>query len=162
MIAMDAGDRRRALRMLTNGLYVMTARSGDRFGAATVSWVSQASFRPPLLIAAVRPQSSVFACLCESGAVVLHILGSGQQEVARRFFAPTRVEGGDLNGEPFEAGATAAPVLRHAPAYVECRVRRIVDDVGDHALVVLEVLAAACREQVRPLTIADSPWEYGG
>jgi len=29
-------------------------------------------------------------------------------------------------------------------------------------LVVLEVLEAGCREQVRPLTIADSPWEYGG
>jgi hypothetical protein len=27
---------------------------------------------------------------------------------------------------------------------------------------ILEVLGAECRERVRPLTIADSPWEYGG
>src|SRR3989454_2006754 len=148
--------------MLSNGLYIMTSRSGDRFGAATVTWVSQASFRPPLIMTAVRPDSNVFACLRQSGFVALHILGSGQEDMARRFFEPTRALDGGINGEPFQDGATTAPILRNAPAYVECRVRRILDDLGDHVLVVLEVLEAGCREQVRPLTIADSPWEYGG
>src|SRR5881628_3496462 len=142
--------------MLSNGLYIMTSRSGDRFGAATVTWVSQASFRPPLIMAAVRPDSNVFACLRDSGVAAVHILGRGQEEMARRFFAPTRAEGADINGEPFGRGATIAPILDHAPAYLECRVRRIVDGLGDHALVVLEVVGAECREQVRPLTIADS------
>jgi hypothetical protein len=42
-------------------------------------------------------------------------------------------------------------------------VRRILDDLGgDHSLVVLEVLDATCREQVHPMTIAESPWKYGG
>ena len=159
---MDGASRRKTLRMLSNGLYIMTSRSGDHFGAATVTWVSQASFRPPLIMAAVRPDSNVFACLRESGFVALHILGSGQEDMARRFFEPTRAGDGGINGEPFQDGATTAPILRNAPAYVECRVRKILDDLGDHALVVLEVLEAGCREQVRPLTIADSPWEYGG
>ena len=56
----------------------------------------------------------------------------------------------------------AAPVLAALPAHVECRVGQIVDSGGDHALVILEVVEAQCREQVRPLTVADSPWEYGG
>jgi hypothetical protein len=30
------------------------------------------------------------------------------------------------------------------------------------AVVVLEVVEAGLRDRVRPLTIADSPWEYGG
>ena len=148
--------------MLSNGVYVMTSRSGDRFGAATVTWVSQASFRPPLIMAAVRPDSSVFACLRESGAVALHILGHGHEPMARRFLETTRVDDIGLNGEPFEDGATAVPILRNAPAYVEGRVRQILEGLGDHALVVLEVTEAACREPVRPLTIAESPWEYGG
>ncbi|HYS78591.1 MAG TPA: flavin reductase family protein [Candidatus Dormibacteraeota bacterium] len=159
---MDAASRRTALRMLTNGLYVMTSRSGDRCGAATVTWVSQASFRPPLLMAAVRPQSNVFACLRQSGAAALHIVGRGQEEMARRFFAPTRVDGGGLNGESFQAGVTGAPILSNAPAHVECRVVQILDGLGDHALVVLEVVGAQCREPVPPLTLAESPWEYGG
>lgn len=160
---MDPDVRRRTLRLLSNGVYVMTSKSGGRFGAATVTWVSQASFRPPLLMAAVRPESSVFACLRDSGVAALHILGRGQEDMARRFFAPTAADASAINGEPFQDGTTAVPVLRNAPAYLECRVRRIVDDLGgDHSLVVLEVLDASCREPVRPMTVAESPWEYGG
>ncbi|HXU11717.1 MAG TPA: flavin reductase family protein [Candidatus Binatia bacterium] len=160
---MDPESRRRALRLLSNGVYVMTSRSGGRFGAATVTWVSQASFRPPLLMAAVRPGSNVFACLRDSGVAALHIVGQGQEEMARRFFAPTEADATGINGEPFQEGTGAVPILSNAPAYLECRVRRIFDDFeGDHVLVVLEVLDAACRGPVRPMTIAESPWEYGG
>ena len=159
---MDAADRRNTLRMLSNGLYVMTSRSGDRCGAATVSWVSQASFRPPLLMAAVRPDCTLFACLRDSGVAAVHILGHGQEEVARRFFAPTRADAGGINGEPARDGVTSAPILCNAPAYLECRVRHILDGLGDHALIVLEVVEARCRDRVRPLRIEESPWEYGG
>lgn len=159
---MDPKSRHRTLRMMSNGVYVMTSRSGGRFGAATVTWVSQASFRPPLLMAAVRPGNNVYACLRDSGVAALHILGSGQEDMARRFFAPTEAGASGINGEPFQEGITEVPILRNAPAYLECRVRRIVDDLGVHALVVLKVLDASCREQVRPMTIAESPWEYGG
>ncbi|MCI3952948.1 MAG: hypothetical protein K0R53_2446, partial [Burkholderiales bacterium] len=37
--------------MLSHGVYVLTSRSAERYGAATVTWVSQASFKPPLLMA---------------------------------------------------------------------------------------------------------------
>jgi flavin reductase (DIM6/NTAB) family NADH-FMN oxidoreductase RutF len=113
-------------------------------------------------MAAVRRESNVFRCMTESGLVALHVLASNQQDVAQRFFSPTEAAGGRINGEPFVEGKTSVPVLQAAPAYVECLVRRIVDDVGDHAIVILEVLEAECREHVRPLTIAESPWEYGG
>lgn len=148
--------------MLTNGMYVMSSRHGDRYGAATVTWVSQASFRPPLIMAAVRRESNVFQCLRESGIAAIHILGCDQQDLAQKFFAPTKAGDGTINGEPFTDGVTSAPVLRSAPAYLECRVRHIIDDAGDHAVVIMEVADAACRDVVRPLTIAESPWEYGG
>lgn len=148
--------------MLSNGVYVLTSRSGDRYGAATVTWVSQASFKPPLIMAAVRRESNVFKCLHESGTAVLHIVGQQQQDIARRFFFPTDAGRGTINGQPFAEGRTAAPVLASLPAHVECRVERVVDTDGDHAVVILRVVEAECREQVRPLTIAESPWEYGG
>ena len=148
--------------MLSNGVYVLTSRSENRYGAATVTWVSQASFKPPLIMAAVRRESKVFKCLSESRAAVLHIVGEQHQEIARRFFSPTEAGGGTINGEPFAEGRTAAPVLASLPAHVECRVERIVETDGDHAVVILRVVEAECREQVRPLTIAESPWEYGG
>jgi len=148
--------------MLSNGVYILTSRSDDRYGAATVTWVSQVSFKPPLSMAAVRRESNVFKCLDVSRTAVLHIVGQQQQDIARRFFFPTDAGSGTINGQPFAAGRTAAPVLASLPAHVECQVERIVDTDGDHAVVILRVVEAECRERVRPLTIAESPWEYGG
>lgn len=148
--------------MLFNGMYVMTSRSGERCCAATVSWVSQASFRPPLIMAAVRKDSHVFKCLSESQIAVLNILAQAQLDIARKFFTHTPGHDGAFNDERFTAGITSAPVLQSAPAYVECKVCRILDNVGDHAVVVMEVVDAQCREDVRPLTMAESPWKYGG
>jgi flavin reductase (DIM6/NTAB) family NADH-FMN oxidoreductase RutF len=89
-------------------------------------------------------------------------VGDRQQEIARRFFFPTQVARGTINGEAFMEGRTAAPILPNLPAHIECQLERIVDTDGDHAVVILRVVEAECRDQVRPLTIAESPWEYGG
>ena len=81
---MEAKVRQKTLRMLSNGVYVLTSRSEDRYGAATVSWVSQVSFKPPLIMAAVRRESNVFKCLAESRIAAPHIVADGQHEIARR------------------------------------------------------------------------------
>ena len=159
---MELATRRKTLRLISNGMYVLTSRCGTDFGAATITWVSQVSFKPPLLMAAVRTTSNVYRCLLESRAAALHILGSDQKEMAQKFFFPTEAGDGLINGEPFSDGSTGVPVLRNAPAYVECRVLRVLNDLGDHALVVLEAVEAEYRTPVRPLTVAESPWEYGG
>lgn len=159
---MDSATRKKTLRLLSNGVYIMTARDGEQFGAATVTWLSQASFKPPLLVAAVQTDSNVFRCLSQSGVAAVHIVDSSQQEIAQRFFAPTRADANGINGEPFQDGKTSAPILQNLAAYVECRVRKILESEGDHAIVVLEVLEAECRAPIHPLTIRESPWEYGG
>ena len=159
---MELVTRKKTLRLLSNGMYVITSRNGDQYGAATVTWRSQASFKPPLIMAAIRTESTGFRCMSVSGFAAVHVLGIHQQEMAQRFFFPTRTDGSRINGEPFTQGVTGAPVLPNAPAHVECRVLRMLTDVGDHAVVILEVLEAECRDLVQPLTIAGSPWHYGG
>jgi flavin reductase (DIM6/NTAB) family NADH-FMN oxidoreductase RutF len=158
---MELPTRKRTLRLLSNGVYVMTSASGTRFGAATVTWLSQASFKPPLVMAAVRRDSNVFACLSESGVAAVHILGTDQESMAQRFFSPTKVVGDEINGEPFVRGQTTAPVLRNAKAYFEAVVQHMFT-LGDHAVVVMEVVEAECLGDVHPMTVAASPWEYGG
>ncbi len=73
---MDVKSRRDTLRMFTNGVYVMTSRCADRYGGATVTWVSQASFRPPLIMAVIRKDSNVFRCVSESGLAAIPVLAS--------------------------------------------------------------------------------------
>src|SRR2546429_4348896 len=114
---MDAKIKQKTLRMLSNGVYVLTSRSEDRYGAATVTWVSQASFKPPLVMAAVRRESNAFKCLSESHVAAIHVLGAGQENVAQKFFTPTIAAQGEINGEPFADRITSAPVLTSAPAY---------------------------------------------
>ena len=46
---MDPAAKKTALRMIPYGLYVLTAENADgQTAAATVNWVTQASFEPPL------------------------------------------------------------------------------------------------------------------
>jgi flavin reductase (DIM6/NTAB) family NADH-FMN oxidoreductase RutF len=159
---MDPKTKQKVLRLLTNGMYILTSRSADRFGAATITWVSQASFKPPLLMAALRKDGSAYQCVVESRAAVVHILNSDQQAIAQKFFAATVESQGLLNGEPYFAGTTGAPVLENLGAYVLCKALEIVPTPGDHAIVVFEVLDAVLRKDVEPLTVTGSPWQYGG
>jgi flavin reductase (DIM6/NTAB) family NADH-FMN oxidoreductase RutF len=159
---MDPKIKQKVLRLLTNGMYVITSRSGQRYGAATITWVSQASFKPPLLMVALRKDGSVYQCLAESRIAVLHILDDAQRNLAQKFFAATEQSRGTLNGEPYSEGKTGAPVLDNLGAYLECKVIEIVEKHGDHAVAILEATDAVIRRDIKPLTVTDSPWQYGG
>jgi flavin reductase (DIM6/NTAB) family NADH-FMN oxidoreductase RutF len=159
---MDPENKKKTLRLLTNGVYVLTSRGHDCLGVATVTWVSQASFKPPLLMVAVRKESNIFRCLSESGAAALHVVAKGQEHIAQKFFSPAKPQDAPLRDEPFFEGKTSAPILKNLRAYVECKVIDLLAEPGDHAVVLLEVVEAECTEDVEPLTVPDSPWEYGG
>jgi flavin reductase (DIM6/NTAB) family NADH-FMN oxidoreductase RutF len=159
---MDLKTKQKVLRLLTNGMYVITSRSSERYGAATITWVSQASFKPPLLMVALRKDGSVYQCLVESRVAVLHVLDSGQRDLAQKFFPATEQSQGTLNGEPYSEGRTGLPVLDNLGAYLECKVVEIIEKHGDHAVVILEAVDAVIRRDIKPLTVMDSPWQYGG
>ncbi len=51
---MDETSKKTARRMIPYGLYILTAQSEDQnISAATVNWMTQASFTPPLVAVAV-------------------------------------------------------------------------------------------------------------
>ncbi len=138
---MDSEAKKTTLRMIPYGLYVLTASAGDEIGAATVNWVTQASFEPPLVVVGVKIDSETYRLLSSSGAFALNVLGKGQNELATTFFKPTVREGDTLNGELFRPGVTESPILASTPAYAECRVVERLER-GDHAIVVGEVVEA--------------------
>jgi flavin reductase (DIM6/NTAB) family NADH-FMN oxidoreductase RutF len=139
--SMDANAKKTTLRMIPYGLYVLTAASGDRVAAATVNWVTQASFEPPLVAVGVKADSHAHALIKESKAFALNVLGKGQQAMAYTFFKPADRQGQTISGEPFRAGATGAPVLASTPAYVECTLETTVE-LGDHSIFVGKVVEA--------------------
>ena len=158
---MDEQAKKTALRMIPYGLSVLDTKGGEELGAATINWVTQASFTPPLLVLGVKTDSGAFQHLQSNSAFALSILGTGQKEIAFAFFKPTEREGDALNGYRFETKETGAPILLDAPDWIEARVTDTVER-GDHGVVVAEVIAAGVRRETPILTLAECDVFYGG
>jgi flavin reductase (DIM6/NTAB) family NADH-FMN oxidoreductase RutF len=138
----DPNAKKTALRMVPYGIYVLTAKAPDgTVAAATVNWVTQTAFAPPLVVAGIKTDSGAYATTRKAGAFALNMLGKGQQSVAFTFFKPTVASEGKLSGEPYRNGSTGAPVLLNAPACIECKVVEVIER-GDHHIFVGEVVDA--------------------
>jgi flavin reductase (DIM6/NTAB) family NADH-FMN oxidoreductase RutF len=139
---MNADAKKTVLRMIPYGIYVLTADDGKgNVAAATVNWVTQSAFAPPLVVVGVKTDSGAYKIVQEARAFALNMLGKEQKGVAFAFFKPTQVSEGKLSGQPYRKGTTGAPILNDAPGAVECRVTAIVEQ-GDHHIVVGEVVEA--------------------
>ena len=139
---MDPNAKKTALRMIPYGLFVLTAanKSGQA-AAATVNWVTQVAFEPPLVVVGVKVDSHAHALIKETQAFALNVLGKGQQAMAFTFFKPAEVKNGTLSGEPYRAGSTGSPILTNLPAFVECTLEATVEK-GDHSVFVGKVVDA--------------------
>lgn len=160
---MDEATRKYVLRMIPYALYVATATHEDAVAAATITWLSQASFKPPLVMTALKADGYLYTLARKAGAFALNVLGTGQKDMAAAFFRGGRVEDGKLNGYAFEPGpTTGAPLLLDAPAWIEVRITDVVER-GDHAVVVGEVVEVGLRQpNAKPLLLSETGWSYGG
>jgi flavin reductase (DIM6/NTAB) family NADH-FMN oxidoreductase RutF len=139
---MNADAKKIVLRMIPYGIYVLTADDGSgNISAATVNWVTQTAFSPPLVVAAIKADSGAYKTVKTAQAFALNMLGKEHKGVAFTFFKPTSVSDGKLSGQPYHKGTTGAPILSEAPGAVECRVTAIVEQ-GDHHIIVGEVVEA--------------------
>lgn len=145
---MDENAKKTALRMIPYGLFILTARGiEEKYAAASVNWVTQASFKPPLVVVCVKGDSYIHSLIDESHVFALNILGKGQQDKAYTFFKPAGVEDGKIGGEPFKPGKTGVPILESVPAYIECRVADSLVK-GDHTVFLGEVIDAGLRSEM--------------
>jgi flavin reductase (DIM6/NTAB) family NADH-FMN oxidoreductase RutF len=165
---MDEKAKKQALRLIPYGIYVLTARTDEAASglepgsnAATVSWLSQASFEPPRIVIGLRQDSSIWQRVQAAGAFVVNVVGQGQKDLASAFFRHVEPQDGNLAGHPFHGGLTGAPILDEVPAYVECRVVQTID-AGDHTLFLADVVEAGVQNDREALDLAATGWHYGG
>ena len=144
---MDVNAKKTALRMIPYGLYVLTAEGKDRrVVAATVNWVTQVAFDPPLVVVGVKADSGAHSIIKESKTFALNILGKDHKDVAFTFFKPLEREGNTIGGQPFRSGSLRAPILEKALAFVECALIETVEK-GDHSVFIGEVKDAGVSVQ---------------
>lgn len=166
---MDEEAKKNALRIIPYGLYVVGVRNAEvkdpanDLNAFIASWVSQCSFKPPLIMMGVRRASRSHAMIRDAGVFSLNIMGSDQKETAQAFFKDLEIDEHKMSGHDYVVGDTGAPVFPGMPAYVECRVVGIHEHDGDHDIVVGRVVAAGYRPDADgPLTHAETGWHYAG
>ncbi len=139
---MNADSKKAALRMIPYGIYVLTADDGKgNVAAATVNWVTQTAFAPPLVVVGVKADSGAYQTLKSARNFALNMLGKDHKSLAFTFFKPADVSDGKISGQAFRKGTTGAPIFLDAPGAIECRVTTIGEQ-GDHHIVVGEVVDA--------------------
>lgn len=162
-MALDPQAKKVALRAINYGLYVLTAKDGDELAAAGVNWLTQASFEPPLVVAAVKTDNDSHRLIESTGVFAVNVLGKDQLDIGKAFFRTSKVEGDSINGHRFEPGPeTGCPLMVELPYWFECRV---IDTIkrGDHTVFVAETISAGVRDDsVVPLLLRDTGMNYGG
>ena len=144
---MATPESKTALRMIPYALYLLTAEDEEgNCAAAAVTWVTQASFQPPLLAVGVKKDSAGHELIKKTGHFALNMLGKEQKNVAFSFFKPVQKEGNTIGGEKYHSGQTGAPVFDSVPAFVECKLIDTLEH-GDHSVFLGEVVHAGVNQQ---------------
>jgi flavin reductase (DIM6/NTAB) family NADH-FMN oxidoreductase RutF len=149
----DEGTKKFVLRMIPYGVHVLTSiDSNGAPVAATLHWVMQTSFDPPLVTVALPAGSAIYAAVRGSQRFALHMLGKDDGAEAFAFQTrPAVVEEKTLSGWGFAYSGSGLPLLHDAPAVLECTVRGVME-YGDHHPVMAEITEVYMRlpQQDRP------------
>ena len=160
---MDLQAKKTALRKIPHGVYIIGVKQDAQTNAFTGTWLTQVSFTPPRVALGVKRDTHSFQMIQADRVFSINILGKDQKSVAEHFVKPATVVGEKLQGVAHRFGKTGAPILEQAIAYLECEVREIANEQGDHAVVIGEVVEAGVHSKDAPaLTLMDTGWHYGG
>jgi len=150
-------EPREIFRLIPHGLYLVGVSTGDETFLYTASWLTQASFEPPLIVTGIRRTHAGHTLIKQAGAFAVSFLGKGQLDLARVGFANPDDRLQQILWK--ECPVTGAPVVLDALAYLGCRVQQWVE-CGDHDLVVAEAVVADRMTEGETLTIRETPWTY--
>ena len=159
---MDLQAKKIALRKIPHGVYIIGVKQGAALNAFTATWLTQVSFTPPLVALGIKRDSHSLEMIRQDRVFSVNLLGKAQKPLAEHFVKPASVVGEKLKDVRHRPGKTGAPVLEEAIAYFECEVREIVNEHGDHAVVIGEVVEAGVPKDEPALTLMDTGWHYGG
>lgn len=152
---MSNKDFSNVLAKIPYGVSVVTMGRG---GAAvenglTVSWMSQVSFQPPMLMIAVDRLHYSVDLLRSTKNFCVNLLSDEQTALAARFARQATTAEAKLEGVAQRPADSGAAILTDSVAYFDCEVSTVVE-AGDHLLVIGQIEDAAVLKERAPLTSA--------
>ena len=158
---MNGEARKKILRKIPYGLYILGLKDGDKFHGMVGSWLSQCSFEPPLLMLGIKKGSYSHQMLEHNPYFTINFPRKNQKDLVQAFFKPYEVKDHKFGEVPFRLGQHGTPVLDGTLGHLECKVRQIVSG-GDHDVVIADIVVSELREDTDNLTMRDTGWHYGG
>jgi flavin reductase (DIM6/NTAB) family NADH-FMN oxidoreductase RutF len=148
-----------AFGQMTYGIYVMTTKLDDAVNGMIASWVTQVSYDPPLILAAVHPNRYSHDMIVTTRAFGLHIIDQSQKDLLKRFKGPDPME--KFAGMDWIPGKTGMPILTDCLAWFELEVIE-QHQPGNHTLFIAKVVDAGVHSEGTPLTTLDYEGMYTG
>ncbi len=138
-------------------IVVTVAVGGDRDGCL-VGFHAQCSIDPPRYAVWLSVANRTFELAERASHLGVHVLGSGDHDLAALFGGETGDEVDKLDRCDWAPGPGGAPLLPRCPARFAGRVveRGSIEDGGDHVRFVLEPVAPQVRDGLpaRPLRLS--------
>ena len=174
---MFATEVERVMHEMPYGLYIIGSKEADgRVNGMMADWVMQVSFEPRLVAVAFEGNSHTLGNIRERPFFTVNLLAQDEDsmELARKFAQP--YSGGKVAGRQGEAAtavhyklegvthmvtANGAPILDAAMGWFEC-VFREEHDIGDHVMIVGEVVDGGVIKEAEPMTSSYTGWTYSG
>jgi flavin reductase (DIM6/NTAB) family NADH-FMN oxidoreductase RutF len=127
------------MRVFPSGVCVVSANVEGERVATTIGSLVSLSLEPPLVGISIGHELALHELLKTAGAFGISILRGDQAHVAQHFArgVPPLIL---WEGMAVKGGATGAPLLADALAWIECRLWQRYD-AGDHSIFVGEVVA---------------------
>lgn len=141
---------RTTFRHHAGGVVVITLDAGAGPVGFTATSLASVSLTPPLISFAIGRQTSSWPHLCATDSVVVNFLSHDQGDIAATF-ATSNI---DRFAPPLQwyRLATGEPVLTSSRRWLRCAIDQRVS-VGDHELVVAEIVAAGGTDRSVPSSL---------
>ncbi len=146
----EQSEIKRALALLTYGVYVITTPGDGARGAYLTPWLSQVSLQPPALGFSVAGDEPVTEDLQPGALFLVNVLRAGQKELAERFVGDSGSNGESAHLDTAPNGCKFVP---EALATIECRLSATLETGKHFRLYVGEVTDASVLRDGQPLTL---------
>lgn len=154
VIARDKPPLNQALFQITHGLYILTAKRGEKRNGQCLDAAMQVTNTPPRIAISVSKTTLTHEMIKETGLFILNVIdkeNSNRSELIRHFGFQSGRSVNKFASIPFENGENGAPIIADSKAFYECRVLSDLD-LGTHTLFIADVERAGTKEQGEPLT----------
>jgi flavin reductase (DIM6/NTAB) family NADH-FMN oxidoreductase RutF len=171
------GDLVQVMDSMPYGVYIVGSSDAEgEMNGMMADWVMQVSFRPRLMAVSFENDAHTLANIKGNGRFSVNFLPANDdgRKIAAKFAQP--YDGAKVLGRTERQKAVVhhkmeavshttsprgTPILTGATAWLECDVRQFLG-VGDHTMVVAEVMGGELVSDAETLSSAFTGWTYSG